>query len=112
MQNKKLNPNYVTGFYFVFALVIISGRSGGVTPISVRSDDHKNKQPLRRRDDWGCYADGESSFSVSIAENKRFRTGCRIIPVFTIELHSKDLALLKHIQSFPRMGGTLACWVH
>ena len=46
------------------------------------------------------FADGESTFSVSIVKDNRLRTGQQVQPHFAINLHIKDLELLNRIQSF------------
>jgi len=46
------------------------------------------------------FSDAESTFSVKIAkDNSRFM-GLRILPVFAIELHIRDLKALKNIKNF------------
>lgn len=49
-------------------------------------------------------ADAESSFIISIVLNNKYRTGGKITPYFSIELHGKDLLLLKQIQAFFGVG--------
>jgi hypothetical protein len=46
------------------------------------------------------FSDGESSFHVSVLTKKGYKTGFQVIPVFTTQLHVKDLSLLLKIQSF------------
>ena len=46
------------------------------------------------------FADGESTFYLAITKSSGHKLGWRIIPSFSIELHEKDLELLKRIQSF------------
>ena len=50
------------------------------------------------------FTDGEGCFSVSIIENKEFKTGKRVLPSFQITLHKKDKPLLEQIQSYPLFG--------
>lgn len=50
------------------------------------------------------FSDGESSFHVSVLSKKGYKMGFQIIPIFTIQLHIKDLDLLKKIQSFFGVG--------
>lgn len=45
-------------------------------------------------------SDGESSFSVTIYKDSKRKTGWRITPSFSIELHGKDIILLQKIKSF------------
>ena len=45
-------------------------------------------------------ADAESSFMINIVLNNKYKTGWYITPYFSIELHNKDLLLLKEIQAF------------
>jgi hypothetical protein len=49
------------------------------------------------------FSDAESSFSVRIAETTR-KAGWRIMPIFSIELHIRDLSILKKIQVFFNVG--------
>lgn len=44
--------------------------------------------------------DGGSSFHVSVLKKKAYKTVFQVIPVFTTQLHVKDLSLLFKIQSF------------
>jgi len=49
------------------------------------------------------FADAESSFVIRVAKTIR-KQGWRIIPLFSIELHIKDLSLLKEVQSYFGVG--------
>ena len=50
------------------------------------------------------FSDAESTFSAKIAkDNSRFM-GLRILPVFAIELHIRDLEVLKRIKEFVSVG--------
>lgn len=44
------------------------------------------------------FIDGEGSFSVSISKNKDLKVGWRVKLIFQIELHKKDIVLLKNIK--------------
>lgn len=46
------------------------------------------------------FADAESTFYLAITKSSGHKLGWRIIPSFSIELHEKDLELLKRIQYF------------
>ena len=46
------------------------------------------------------FSDGDSSFHVSVLKKKVYKTGFQVLPVFTTQLHVKDLSLLLQIQSF------------
>lgn len=50
------------------------------------------------------FADAESSFVVKIGKDTTRKFSVRVIPVFCIELHKKDLLLIKKIQSFFEIG--------
>ena len=50
------------------------------------------------------FCNGESTFSVSTYKDKALKSGWRILPVFTIELHGKDRTLLNDIKSFFSVG--------
>ena len=45
------------------------------------------------------FADGESSFHVSVRKNKNYKHGSRVEQRFTLVLHKKDEALLQKIKS-------------
>jgi hypothetical protein len=46
------------------------------------------------------FVDGDGSFLVLALKRAQYKTGWNFIPVFTINLHSRDTALLQRIQSF------------
>jgi hypothetical protein len=46
------------------------------------------------------FVDGEGSFSILALKRAQYKTGWNFIPVFTINLHSRETDLLKRIQSF------------
>lgn len=46
------------------------------------------------------FSDGEACFSIDISRVKDHSLGWKITPIFSIGLHSKDLALIEEIQSF------------
>lgn len=50
------------------------------------------------------FCDGESSFSVSIYKNKKLNTGWGVNAIFQIELHVRDLELIKQFQEFFHCG--------
>lgn len=50
------------------------------------------------------FADGESSFIVSILKNSGYKTGWLVKQRFLINLHLKDLGLLEAIQTFYSVG--------
>lgn len=50
------------------------------------------------------FSDGESSFSVSISKNLKYKTGWSLIPAFAIELNNKDISLLYRIQEYFGVG--------
>lgn len=50
------------------------------------------------------FADAESSFVVKIGKDTTRKFSLRIIPEFSIELHEKDISLIKQIQSFFGVG--------
>lgn len=53
------------------------------------------------------FSDGEACFSVNISKDKNHNLGWKITPNFSIGLHSKDLALIKEIQSFFKGAGKI-----
>ena len=46
------------------------------------------------------FVGGEGSFSILVLKRAAYKTGWNIVPVFTINLHGRDRALLEKIQSF------------
>jgi LAGLIDADG endonuclease len=46
------------------------------------------------------FSDGDSSWHISVLKNKAYKTVFKVLPVFTTQLHVKDLSLLLKIQSF------------
>ncbi len=50
------------------------------------------------------FADAESSFSIFIQRNDKYKTNWRINAIFAIALHIKDTKLLENIQSFLGVG--------
>lgn len=53
------------------------------------------------------FSDAESTFSVKIAKDPSRLLGIRIIPVFSIELHIKDIEVLKKIKGFFNVGSVI-----
>ena len=51
------------------------------------------------------FVDAEGCFSIGISRDERRTVGFNILPEFCIQLHEKDLVLLKQIQSFYGVGG-------
>ena len=50
------------------------------------------------------FADGESSFCISVFQSNRLKIGWRLQVSFTIKLHKKDRALLESIRGFFQVG--------
>ena len=46
------------------------------------------------------HSDGESSFHISVLKNKGHKSSFQVLPVFSIQLHIKDLYLIEKIQDF------------
>ena len=46
------------------------------------------------------FSNGEGSFVISLVKNERLKTGWQLDPGFSIELHIKDLNLLKQIKAY------------
>jgi hypothetical protein len=53
------------------------------------------------------FTDAEGSFNILIAKSPTTSTGWRVQARFIIELHIKDIALLKRIKSFFNDAGTI-----
>lgn len=50
------------------------------------------------------FSDGESTFHVSVLKNKEYKIGYHILPVFSIQLHIKDIFLLERIKDYFNTG--------
>ena len=70
------------------------------------STSAENKKAL---DPWYVtgFTDAEGSFNIVVAKSPQARTGWRVQARFIIELHIKDIALLRHIKSFFKNVGTI-----
>lgn len=55
-------------------------------------------------DNWFSRSAAESNFSLRITKDNKRKTGWRILPIFVIELHKRDITLLKYIQTFFGVG--------
>jgi len=67
---------------------------------STISVKHKNLSPY-----WVTgFSDAESSFSLKVSKKSTARSGWHVIPEFRIELHSRDLYLLREIHAFFGVG--------
>jgi hypothetical protein len=53
------------------------------------------------------FSDAESTFTVKIAKDKSIFLGIRIIPVYVIELHIRDIEVLKKIKEFFNVGSII-----
>jgi hypothetical protein len=50
------------------------------------------------------FSDGEATFHISILKNNNYKTGYHVMPVFSIQLHIKDLSLLELFKSYFKVG--------
>ena len=50
------------------------------------------------------FADGESSFIISVVRNNKYKTGWSVKPKFQLDLHNKDTGLLLQIQKYFGVG--------
>lgn len=46
------------------------------------------------------FSDAEASFMINLVKASKLRIGWNVVPIFQIELHQKDLELLKLIQAY------------
>lgn len=53
------------------------------------------------------FSDAESTFSVRITKDKDRLLGIRIIPIYAIELHIRDIEVLKKIKQFFNVGSVI-----
>jgi hypothetical protein len=49
-------------------------------------------------------SDGEACFHISVLKDKNYKSGFKILPIYTIQLHIKDLKLLEEIKAFFGLG--------
>ena len=65
----------------------------------------KNVNELELSPYWVTgFADAESSFSLKVSKKSTIASGWNVVPEFKIELHSRDLLLLRKIHSFFGIG--------
>lgn len=53
------------------------------------------------------FADGESSFFLTLTKNNRYKQGWLVFPTFQITLHQKDRALLESIRNYFNGAGSI-----
>lgn len=79
----------------------IINKSSNLSLVNKRFYSTSIKNTVNLLPNWVTgFCDGESSFSVSISKNDKYKTGFYIIPAFAIELNDKDILLLYRIQRF------------
>ena len=83
-------------FYFGTGLILAP-----INKLNKKSADNKNKlSPF-----WITgFSDAESSFSVKVGKDNTRKYNIRIVPTFSIELHKRDIVLLKTIRDFFGLG--------
>lgn len=50
------------------------------------------------------FSDADASFHLSVLKNKQYKTGYHVLPLFSIQLHIKDLLLLEQIKDYFNVG--------
>lgn len=85
--------------------------SGACAPIKVLSVINKRfYSTIKVRDVELCpnwvtgFADAESSFSLKVSKKSTAKSGWGVIPEFQIELHSRDIILLRKIKDYFGLG--------
>lgn len=92
----------VFGSCFYFGTGLIEGAPIIINTTNLRNISYKSKEldPY-----WVTgFADAESTFSVRIAKDKSRLLGIRILPIFSIELHNRDIEVLHRINNFFNVG--------
>jgi len=75
-------------------------------PLSIGTNIEGKENKLKKLHPYYAtgFADAESSFVIAVYKDTKYKTGWRVIPLFKIELHQRDIPLLKKIQSFYGVG--------
>jgi hypothetical protein len=119
VKESKLSPYWVTGFAdaeATFSLKIYknSATRSGISLFSVGSFRHKrfysvNLQPAIDPNWVTGLSDGEGCFSMSVAKKSTSRVGWGVTPCFIINLHIKDIIMLRKLHFFFGVG-TVYVW--
>jgi hypothetical protein len=66
-------------------------------PLSIGTNIEGKENKLKKLHPYYAtgFADAESSFVIAVYKDTKYKTGWRVIPLFKIELHQRDLPLLK-----------------
>ena len=87
-------------FYFGTGLIY-----GAPFILNTKNTNNLTKSESKLSPYWVTgFSDAESTFSVKIAKDEFRLMGLRILPVFAIELHIRDLEVLKKIKEFFDVG--------
>jgi len=63
------------------------------------------KQPPQLSPYWVTgFADAESSFSIKVSKKSSLKSGWNVVPDFKIEIHSRDIIILRKLHSFFGIG--------
>jgi hypothetical protein len=100
----------VFGSVFYFGTGLIYG-----APIKLNTKNIKyltkfklSSNSIKLKNYWVTgFSDAESTFSVRILKDQSRLLGIRIIPVFSIELHIRDIETLKKIKNFFNVGSII-----
>lgn len=82
---------------------LINSYQSNPSPAQATNTFHSNLNKLSPYWVTG-FSDAESTFSIRISKSKSSKTGWSINPVFAIELHKKDIAILEEIKTFFGVG--------
>ena len=70
-----------------------------------KSESKLSPDSAKLQDYWVTgFSDAESTFSIKIAKDESRFLGLRIVPVYAIELHIRDIEILKKIKYFFNVG--------
>jgi len=82
--------------------------SNTIVPYSNQNGEQVSKSPMSLSSISPYYvtglSDAESSFHVSIIKSQIYKIGFKVIAVYTIQLHIKDIELLNKLKSFFGIG--------
>ncbi len=99
----KYNTSFTAPQYLLRIRGLCSCANGSEDLLPIRTAQNLNKLLLSPYWVTG-FSDAESSFSLRLTKSKSSSTGWHINPIFAIELHQKDIAILEEIKNFFGVG--------
>lgn len=91
-------------FYFGTGLILGAPIIFNITQNTTKLD----KNPSNLHPYWVTgFSDAESSFSIRILKDDTRKLGIRFMPIFSIELHIRDIEVLHRIKGFFKVGSVI-----